>query len=115
VDESILETIKRMLGLDEMYDVFDQELLVHINTALFTLRQLGVGPDEGFDVESASETWSDFLGEKKTLLKAAKDFIFLSVKQLFDPSGSGTINSMQTDKLKELTYRLLLEAEAGDG
>ena len=115
MDESILETIKRMLGLDEMYNVFDQELLVHINTALFTLRQLGVGPDEGFDVEGNSETWSDFLGEKKTLLKAAKDFIFLSVKQLFDSSGSGTINSMQTDKLKELTYRLLLEAEAGDG
>lgn len=115
MEESILSSIKKMLGLTDDYNVFDQEILVHINTALFTLRQFGVGPDEGFDVEGLSETWGDFLGGKKTLLKAAKDFVFLSVKQMFDPSGSGTINNMQTDKLKELTYRLILEAEAGDG
>lgn len=115
MEESILSSIKTMLGLTDDYNVFDQEILVHINTALFTLRQLGVGPDEGFDVEGLGETWGDFLGDKKPLLKAAKDFVFLSVKQMFDPSGSGTINNMQTDKLKELTYRLILEAEAGDG
>lgn len=115
MEESILSSIKAMLGLTDDYNVFDQEILVHINTALFTLRQFGVGPDEGFDVEGLGETWGDFLGGKKTLLKAAKDFVFLSVKQMFDPSGSGTINNMQTDKLKELTYRLILEAEAGDG
>lgn len=113
-EESILVTIKKMLGLEAEYAPFDQEILVDINSALFVLMQLGVGPSEGFDVTGVQETWADFLGDQLTCLKAAKDFIFLSVKKEFDPSASGTVSGAYDDKLKEVTWRLLHQVEAGE-
>ena len=43
MEYSILNTIKKMLGLDANYTTFDTDIIVHINSALMTLTQLGVG------------------------------------------------------------------------
>ena len=63
MEQSILNTIKKMLGVDSSYDAFDTDIIVAINTAIFTLTQVGVGPEEGFTISGADETWTDFLGD----------------------------------------------------
>lgn len=113
-EDSILASIKQMLGLEVDYTPFDQELLVHINSALFTLMQLGVGPSGGFDVDGYEETWEDFLGEDLTQLKAVKSYIYYDVRLAWDPPSSGTVAKQFQDKHEELAWRLRHQTEAGD-
>lgn len=113
-EESILLSIKQMLGLEVDYAPFDQELLVHINSALFTLMQLGVGPSDGFDVNGADETWGDFLGDQLKQLKAVKSYIYYDVRLAWDPPSSATVAKQFQDKHEELGWRLRHQIEAGD-
>ena len=113
-EESILLSIKQMLGLETDYTPFDQELLIHINTALFSLMQLGVGPSGGFDVDGAEKTWEDFLGDDLTQLKAVKSYIYYDVRLAWDPPSSGTVAKQFQEKHEELGWRLRHQTEAGD-
>lgn len=100
-----------MLGVAEDYDAFDQEVMVFINGAIFKLCQLGVGPAEGFRVTGVEETWNDLLGDRVDQLQAAKDFIYFDVRLSWDPPTQNSVISVWTDKINELTWRLLHQAE----
>ena len=115
-DESILRTIKKMLGLDLDYDAFDTDIIVFINSAMMTLQQLGVGPKEGFVVTGLKEMWSDFI-PSDTMMEGIKSYLFLCVKMVFDPpTSSFVMEAMKTQK-EELEWRLREQAEfyPGDG
>lgn len=108
MDEKILTTIKKLLGITDDYDHFDLDILVHINTAAMVLSQLGVGYGEIDD----STTWQKYL-EDTTKFSAAKTYIYLRVRLLFDPpSSSGVIDSINRT-ISELEWRLNLNAETG--
>lgn len=93
--ESILTSIKKMLGPTEEYTHFDPDIIMHINTVFMRLTQLGVGPAEGFFIEDDSSTWEDFLGDP-TKLQMVKTYVYLKVKLIFDPpSNSAHINAMK--------------------
>ena len=114
MEESILISIKKMLGLQEEYSPFDTEIVIFINSAIFKLTQLGVGPSDGFEITGMNETWTDFLGDSRITLQAAKEFIYFEVRLAWDPpTQSGVINAWN-DKLQELTWRLLHQVEAGE-
>ena len=82
--ESILTSIKKLLGIEEEYTQFDNDIIMHINTVFLNLTQLGVGPSEGFLVEDDTATWYDFIGDSNQL-QAVKSYMYLKVKLLFDP------------------------------
>lgn len=105
MDKSILNTIKRMLGLEPDYTPFDAEILIHINSAFMVLQQLGVGPKDGFSITGPDEVWSDYIGNAKNL-EALKSFIYLRVKIVFDPPQSGTAMEAIKQQLDEYTWRL---------
>ena len=113
LETSILVTIKKMLGLDMNYDAFDPEVITHINTALMTLQQLGVGPEEGMFITGISETWDSFFASEK-MLEAAKSYIYIRVKMVFDPP----TNSFVMDSLQKtsdmLEWRLKEQARFFD-
>jgi hypothetical protein len=110
VEESILKSTKKVLGLGEDYDAFDTDVIMHINTVFVTLNQLGIGPAEGFMIEDDSEEWEDFT-EGVINLNAIKTYIYLRVRLLFDPPGTSYhINAIQ-EQVKELEYRLKYERE----
>lgn len=110
MSESILDTIKIMLGLEKDYDAFDIEIVTYINSALFTLSQLGVGPEAGFSITGPDEIWSNFIDEKSNLI-AVQTYIKLKVQLLFDsPSNSFAVDAINK-QIDELTWRLCLEAE----
>lgn len=107
---SILTTIKKMLGIESEYTQFDPEIIVHINTVLMTLNQLGVGSEEGFVVADSTDTWSDYLGEDSNL-EAVKSYIYISVRLIFDPPSSASILAAFERTKSELEWRLTLQAE----
>lgn len=116
MEDSILVTIKKLLGLDCNYTAFDTDIVVFINTAMMTLQQLGVGPVEGFTVTGAGETWADFL-PSDTMLEGVKSYIFLCVKMVFDPPSSSFVMDAMKQQKEELEWRLREQAEfyPGDG
>ena len=89
---------------------FDDELVIHINSVLMTLNQLGVGPDNPFVITGESETWTDFLGEVK-YLEATKLYMHLQVKILFDPPTQSYVLAVMKEKVAEYEQRLLMQVE----
>ena len=110
--DSILTSIKKLLGIGEDYVQFDADIIMHINSAFMTLTQLGVGPAEGFIIEDKTVIWSDFI-EDVSKLQAVKTYIFLKVKLVFDPAsiGSSTL-AVYERQIQELEWRLNVEAES---
>lgn len=115
VTESILLSIKTLLGgLDPTYESsFDTDLIIHINTSLSKLTQVGVGPDEGFDISSDQETWEDFIGNDKRL-NMIKTFVYLDVRCIFDPPRMSFVLDSLKNQRDELLWRLNIQVDPGD-
>ena len=112
--ESILNTIKKMLGFEEDYDAFDTDIIVNINMVFNILLQLGVGPAEGFVITGPSETWSEYLDDTLKL-EMVKTYIYLKVKQIFDPGTSSALNNAIDNQIKELEWRLNVQVDPSEG
>lgn len=111
INDSIVATIKKMLGLDDVYTPFDVDVIIHINAALMTLCQMGIGPKSGFTVSDYDEKWSDFLVNDVNL-GAVKTYIYLQVKMLFDsPTNSFVMDAMKKQS-EEILWRLNVQAES---
>lgn len=103
--ESILTSIKKLLGIEEEYTQFDNDIIMHINTVFLNLTQLGVGPAEGFLIEDDTATWYDFIGDSNQL-QAVKSYMYLKVKLLFDPPLSSSVIESMNRMIAELEWRL---------
>src|SRR5690606_21826479 len=105
METSILTTIKKHLGIDEEYDVFDLDIMIHINSAFSTLTQLGVGPESGYEISGSENRWEEFVEDNKQL-NSVRTYIYLKVRLLFDPpSTSFAIESLKKQQ-EELEWRL---------
>lgn len=105
MDDSILTSIKKLLGIDEAYTHFDADIIMHINSVFMILNQLGVGPESGFSITDSDAVWSDFISNANTV-EAVKSYIYLKVKLMFDPPLSGTVTDSITRTISELEWRL---------
>ena len=103
--ESILTSIKKLLGIEEEYTQFDADIIMHINTVFLNLTQLGVGPSEGFLIEDDTAIWEDFIGDSSQL-QAVKTYMYLKVKLLFDPPMSSSVTESMNRMIAELEWRL---------
>lgn len=107
---SILNTIKKMLGLDPTYTAFDTDIVVHINSAFMMLNQLGV-ISRGYHITGDSETWANALGSEVYDYESIKDYIYIKVRLLFDPPQTGFVTEALKQNLSEIEYRLVLQKE----
>lgn len=105
--DSILDSVKKMLGVSQEYDVFDADIIIHINTVLSNLIQMGVGPKQGFVINGKDAVWTDFIN--KANLEQIKSYVYLKVRLLFDPPSNGTLLESMNNTAKELEYRLYIE------
>jgi hypothetical protein len=106
----ILDSIKKLLGIDKTDLNFDQEIIMHINSAFMILNQLGVGPSDGFKITSNTDTWDDFT-EGRLDIEAIKSYIYLKVRLLFDPpQNSFLVDSIQK-QIEEFEWRLQVQRE----
>lgn len=105
MDESILISIKKVLGVPAEYTHFDLDIIMHINTAFSTLQQLGVGPDEGFMIQDETATWLEFIPEDPRF-NFVKTYIFQKVRLMFDPPASSSHIEALNKSIAELECRL---------
>lgn len=112
--ESILTSIKKMLGIAEEYTQFDADIIMHINTVFMTLTQLGVGPSEGFYIEDESTEWLEFIPDLNKL-QAVKTYMYMRVRIIFDPAslGSATLAAYER-QIQEYEWRLNVAVESED-
>lgn len=102
---SILESIKKLIGYDRENTQFDTDIMIHINTALNTLTQVGVGNPDGFIICGYDEVWDDFVGDSK-LLEQAKTYVYAKVKLVFDPPASSSAIAALERVADESLWRL---------
>ena len=105
MEESILNSTKKILGLEANYVPFDLDVITHINAAFSILNQLGVGPIDGFSIEDETATWSDF-AVPNNQLHLVKTYVFLKVRILFDPPGTSFLLETAQNQIKEYEWRL---------
>lgn len=109
--DSILTSIKKLLGIGEDYDHFDGDIVMFINSVFPTLTQLGVGPEEGFSISDKSTTWSEFIPTDSKMFESVKSYIYLKVKLLFDPPLSSAVIESMNRMIAEHEWRLNVAAE----
>lgn len=108
--ESILDSIKKMLGLPSDYTQFDQDVIIHINSAFMVLNQLGVGPSDGFAITDNTTTWDEFISDMKKLA-AVKSYMYAKVRVVFDPPTSSVVMDALTRTINEYEWRLNIAVE----
>lgn len=108
--ESILNSVKKTLGIDAAYDAFDPELVIHTNSALSTLTQLGIGPVGGLTISDHTTTWDEF-GVDDARLNSVKTYVYLKVRLVFDPPGTSYLIKAMEDQIRELEWRINVTRE----
>lgn len=103
--ESILDSTKKALGVGADYDVFDPDIMIHINSVFVTLQQLGIGPAEGFAIEDSEATWDTFLGTQP-LLSTVKSYMVFKVRLAFDPPPTSFHIASLEKQIAELEFRM---------
>ena len=107
-DESILKTIKKLLGLANEYTAFDTDIIVHINTVISNLAQMGVGPENGLIITDSTKKWKDYI-PTEGLLQPIISYIYIKVRLLFDPPANGNLLESLNKNAQELEFRLYSE------
>jgi len=103
--DSILDSVKKNLGLGSSYDVFDADIILFTNSVFSTLNQLGLGPANGFMIEDDTATWDSFLGGDLRF-NDVKTYVYLRVRLLFDPPQTGYLVDALDKQIKELEWRM---------
>lgn len=110
--DSILDCMKEMLGPSGEYDSFDTDIIIHINSILMDLAQLGVGP-EGFSIEDDLATWNDFVYEElRNKVEAIKSYMYLRLRLLFDPPSSSAVIESMNHQIEKTEWRLNVASES---
>lgn len=110
VEGSILNSIKKLLGIAPEYTQFDSDIIMHINSVFMILHQLGIGPKEGFRIENSNSEWSDYITDEDNL-DAIKTYMHLKVKIAFDPPLNSTVMEAHRQMISELEWRLNIQRE----
>lgn len=108
--ESILTSIKKLLGIPADYTAFDEDIIMHINSVFMVLNQLGVGPADGFFIEDDSTTWADYIQNPRKW-HAVKTYIYAKVRLIFDPPQNSAHIKCFENTIAEFEWRLNFEAE----
>lgn len=108
--DSILNSIKKLLGIEAEYEHFDTDIIIHINTIFLTLNQLGVGPEAGYAIRGKEEQWLAYTSDM-LWVEAIKTYIYLKVRLIFDPPTNSFLIEAMNKQIAELEWRLKLQAE----
>lgn len=108
--ESILISVKKMLGLDKDYDAFDMDILIHVNSVFMILNQLGVGPKDCFSIQDSSAVWTDFTPDVHQA-ELVKSYMYLKVKLIFDPPTTGVLHEAMERQISEFEWRLNMQCD----
>lgn len=110
---SILTSIKKLLGIDESYTEFDQDIIMHINSVFMILRQLGVGPQNGFSISDKTSVWTDYISDMSKL-ELIKSYVYMKVRLMFDPPTNSALQESMKQIIAEMEWRLNVQVDPSD-
>ena len=110
INDSVLNSIKKLIGPDYDYGPFDRDIIMHINSAFMILNQIGLGPTTPFKITGSDEVWTDFMADVANYLSVV-DYIYLRCRLIFDPPTSSFVLSSLKEQQQELEWRLNVMAE----
>lgn len=110
MNDSILNSVKKVLGIDAADTSFDTDIIMHINSTFNILNQLGVGED-GFAISDSTSKWSDFLNDEK--LNMTKSYVYAKVRKIFDPPQNSSAMQALTEAISEYEWRLNVTVDPG--
>lgn len=111
--DSILQSVKKMIGVQVEFDGFDPDLIMHINSVFSILKQLGVGPDDGFVISGGDDTWQDYFAEDP-IDESVKSYVGMKVKMIFDPPTTQAVIDAYQRMIGEFEWRINVEKENND-
>ena len=111
MEDSILSSVKKLLGIGEDSSDFDADIILHINSVLAILQQLGIGPEDGFSIDDETATWADYLGDDYRHLNMVKSYVHAKVRILFDPPVSSAVMDSLNRVCSEFEWRANVAAE----
>ena len=103
--DSILNSIKKLLGITEECKDFNQDLIIHVNSVFMILNQFGVGPKDGFKITDATNTWNEFISGVQNI-ESVKTYMYMKVRMMFDPPSSSIVADAMNKQINELEWRL---------
>lgn len=109
ITQSILLTIKKMLGIAEEYHAFDLDIITVINGIFLTLNQLGVGPKLPYAITGTTETWANFLGDQQPYLAGVRTYVYMRTRLAFDPPTNSFLVASFQDQCKEFEWRFMVQ------
>lgn len=112
--ESILNSIKSLLGISDEDTAFDNDILVNINAAFSTLFQVGVGDKIHYFISDETTTWDDLFDKEEDLIDFIKLYTYMKVRLGFDPPTNSFVLEAIKQQMQELEYRILLQADPSD-
>lgn len=110
MEENILNSIKKLLGIPEDYTAFDQDIMIHINSVFMILSELGVGPSNGYSLKDGTEKWGNFISDDENL-EGIKTYVYMKVKTIFDPPLNSAVLASMKELISEFEWRINNEAE----
>lgn len=113
MEQSILTSVKKVLNVSEYTTVYDQDILMHINSVFGTLNQLGIGPSSGFSIDDASAVWGDYVSSLNQL-NLVRSYMYLKVRMLFDPPGTSFHLDAIKEQVAEFEWRLNVSREESE-
>lgn len=113
MDDSILNSIKKLLGLDKNYEVFDEDVIMNINLVFSTLKQIGVKSEVPLSITSMTEKWSDLFGDDVELINLIKMYTYMKVRIVFDPPSNSFVLTSLNEEIAENEWRIHIQAEGG--
>lgn len=110
LSSSILDSIKKLIGFDKTYDVFDSDLIIAINSSFTILNQLGIGPEKSFSIRDSTSTWGDFFNDEESI-ELVKSYIYLRTRLLVDPPISGVLHEAVERQISEFEWRMYIQSD----
>lgn len=112
--DSILESVKTVLGIPSEDNFFNDNLTIQINSIFSILRQIGCGPSEGYQITGFSNTWDEFLQNEPEKLQLVKTYLGMRVRQIFDPPTNGTVSQALDRQVQEMEWRISTLCDPGE-
>lgn len=110
---SILTSVKKICSIAEADTIFDPDIIMHINSVFSTLKQFGIGPDDGYSIEDKTPTWDAFIGPNKAF-NFVQSYVSMRVKLLFDPPTTSYLITAVKEQIAEFEWRISTEREQRD-
>ena len=105
MEQSILTSTKKLLGIDESYTAFDTDIIININSIFASLHQMGIGPSNPLIINDSSTTWDEFTLDR-TDIESVKTLVYMKVRLAFDPPTNSFLVDSLNNQIKELEWRL---------